>query len=134
MSVIKWRESFNTGVDQFDEEHKKIVDLIQRLFDALKTGQKDDCATIIDELTSYTEYHFSNEEKVMTEVGYPGLEEHCQEHRDLIAQAASFQELGESMSREQLGEFYQFLRDWLVNHIIGCDKKYGEYIQEKSNN
>lgn len=133
MSLIKWRDSYNTGVTQFDEEHHKIVELIQKLFEAVRTDLGGDFDKIIQDLVNYTEYHFTNEEKAMADAGYPELDEHRKEHEELMAQAGKFREISRNMNREQVRELYQFLRDWLVDHIVVCDKKYGEYLTATTN-
>lgn len=128
MSVIKWRESFNTGIEQFDEEHKKIVELVQGVFEAVKENRGGDFEKVIQELVDYTGYHFTNEEQAMMADEYPEIEQHRKEHQKLMEQAANFQEISKDMNKEQVQKFYRFLRDWLLDHIINCDKKYGEYV------
>ena len=53
------------------------------------------------------------------------------EHERLAAQALDFQKVGNNLSREQIKDFYHFLREWLVDHIVACDKKYGQFLAEK---
>ena len=59
MAVIKWRESYNTNVKQFDEEHKKIVELINTMFQAMRDkSDKEVTAKVCADLLSYTQIHF----------------------------------------------------------------------------
>ncbi|WP_136809107.1 bacteriohemerythrin [Desulfosediminicola flagellatus] len=132
MAVIKWRDSYNTGVEQFDTEHHKIVDLIEVLFLAVRNRNDSEVEKAINELIGYTEKHFAAEELMMENAGFPELEQHKKEHVRLARQAKDFQEIqhGE-MSYAQVREFYHFLREWLVDHIVGCDKKYGEFMADR---
>lgn len=133
MAFIKWRESYNTGVEQFDNEHHKIVELIEVLFQAVRNDNDSEVEKAVSELVEYTEKHFAGEEQMMEKAGFPGLEDHRQEHIKLADQAKEFQKIQQSeMSYEEIRKFYHFLREWLVDHIVGCDKKYGEFITAKS--
>ena len=130
MTVIKWRDGYNTGVEQFDMEHHKIVELIDFMYEAIrdKSG-KDIIEKACGEVISYTGYHFANEEKAMQAVNYPELEDHLAEHNRLKTKALKFQEMISTNFPEGTNEFYKFLRDWLVDHIQECDKKYGTYLK-----
>lgn len=131
MTVIKWHESYNTGVAQFDTEHHKIVELIDSMFAAIrdKSG-KEITEKACNDVVAYTGYHFANEEQAMQAVGYPDLVEHIAEHNRLKAEALRFQAMINTNFPEGTSEFYRFLRDWLVKHIQDCDKKYGPYLQD----
>jgi len=131
MSVIKWRESFNIGVDQFDQEHRKILELINRMFEAIRDKKdKESVVQICKDALWYTEYHFANEEKALQAVDYPDLEEQLAEHARLKSEAERFQVLINDDAPKGATEFYLFLREWLIDHILVCDKKYGPYFQE----
>ncbi len=131
MAVIKWREGYNTGVAQFDNDHHKIVELIDLMYMAIrdKSG-KEVIEKACNDVLAYTGYHFDNEEKAMQAVAYAEMAEHVAEHSRLKAEALRFQEIISSNFPEGTNEFYRFLRDWLLNHIQDCDKKYGPYLQD----
>lgn len=132
MSIIQWRDSYNTGVEQFDLEHHKIVELIDVLFTCVRDEKgSDEINEAIAEVVQYTVYHFDNEEQAMEQAGYPELESHKVEHKKLREQVLAFQAIGQNLEREQVREFYQFLRTWLVDHIVGCDLKYGKFLTEE---
>jgi hemerythrin len=130
MAVIKWHDGYNTGVAQFDNEHHKIVELIDIMFAAIrdKSG-KEVTLKACNDVVAYTGYHFDNEEQAMQAAGYPELTEHVTEHGRLKAEALRFQETISNNFPEGTSEFYRFLRDWLVNHIQERDKKYGPYLE-----
>jgi hemerythrin len=130
MSVIKWRENYNTGIEQFDMEHHKIVELIDAMFTAIrdKSG-KEVVVNVCNDLLSYTVTHFANEEQAMKAVNYPELAEHTAEHIRLKAEAGKFHATITNNFPEGTVEFYRFLREWLVEHIQDCDKKYTPYLK-----
>lgn len=130
MSVIKWRDSYNTGVDRFDMEHHKIVFLIDRMFYAIRDKNgKEVTQKACTDVLSYTEYHFANEEQAMKEANYQGLEEQLTEHARLKAEAIRLQTIIANEFPEGVNEFYRFLREWLIDHIQVCDKKYAPYLK-----
>ncbi len=130
MTVIRWREGYNTGVAQFDREHHKIVELIDVMFAAIRDQSgKEVAEKACNEILAYTEHHFDNEEQAMQAVNYPDLAEHVAEHARLKTEALRFQGMISTNFPDGTNEFYRFLRDWLVKHIQDCDKKYGPYLQ-----
>lgn len=130
MSVIKWRESYNTGIEQFDGEHHKIVELIDILFTVLRDqNSKEAVSKVCDDLLVYTKHHFSNEEEAMKSVDYPDLEEHIAEHERLKNEVQEFQAMIEAEFPKGTPELYRFLREWLVKHIQEIDKKYTPYLK-----
>lgn len=133
MVMIQWRESYNIGIDQFDREHHKIVELIEILFKAIRNKESGQVVSnAIQELVRYTDYHFANEEKSMVKTDYPGLGDHYQEHVKLKEQVNEYLTSQNNLSQERLTEFYQFLREWLLDHIVGSDKAYGDYVNERN--
>ena len=131
MAVIKWRESYNTNVKQFDEEHKKIVELINTMFQAMRDkSDKEVTAKVCADLLSYTQIHFKNEEQAMASVGYPYLEEHVAEHNRLKEKVEGFQVQTDEDFFRGATELYHFLRKWLVDHIQVVDKKYSSYLKD----
>jgi len=131
MSVIKWRDSYNTGVSQFDQEHHKIIELIDAMYVALRDKlDREVTEKVCREAIVYTEQHFANEEQALISINYPDLEEQMTEHSRMKKEVVKFQELIASNYTEGATGLYHFLRDWLINHILVIDKKYGPYLQE----
>lgn len=87
MPLMEWNEKLSVGVQQFDSEHKKLVGMVNDLFDAVQAGRgKDILGPILDGLIGYTKTHFANEERYMTQHGFPGLAAHKAEHDALAKQ------------------------------------------------
>ena len=66
----------------------------------------------------------------MEEIGYPELEKHKRLHVAFTDEANQFHDKfysGQSIPTEQLMEF---LWNWLLDHIMSADKKYGLYYIE----
>ena len=131
MTIIKWRDGYNTGVAQFDKEHHKLVELIDVMYRAIRDKKgKEVTENVIGELINYTVYHFNNEERAMAVVNFPELEEHKAEHAKLKQEAQDLQVKIMTGFPDGAVELYHFLRDWLINHIQDSDKKYGPYLKD----
>ena len=86
---------------------------------------------MINEIVEYIQDHFKNEEALMQNEQYPELDEHKIEHRTLIEEVAVFKERLLNNFFDGRQDFYRFLREWLLNHILESDKKFGAYVSAK---
>jgi len=122
-------ESYSVGAEQFDNEHRKLVELINRMFVIVRNN--DDIMAISDAVTrliDYTEFHFTSEEEAMKEIGFPDLAAHKQQHAEPVREVTTFQQRLLTDDGAIAPELYSFLRDWLLTHIMNEDKKYARYI------
>jgi hemerythrin-like metal-binding protein len=129
--LIDWNDIYSVGVSSMDQEHQRLIGIINNLNNAMHSGRgKEVIGSILDEMVDYTRTHFSHEERLMRESGFPGFDEHKRVHEDLTGQvmeAQSKYRSGKALSQELMG----FLIKWLVNHIQGMDKRYGVHLIEK---
>ena len=132
MALLLWGPMLEVGVKEIDTQHRKLVDLANELADAVRAGKgKDVAGKILNELVSYTQSHFSTEERLMTLHKYPGAAEHKQLHQDLIKTVSDFKAKflkGEATISEEL---MSFLRDWLTKHIMNIDKAFARDLKTK---
>ncbi len=129
MALFTWSDEYSVNVSGFDTQHKKLVDLINELHSAMKEGKsKEVLGKIIGELISYTKFHFSAEETLMVQAKYPGLAKHKEEHEAFTKKVLEFEEKFQRGSVVLSQEIILFLKDWLINHIQGTDKKYSPFL------
>lgn len=129
--LIKWSKDFSVGIDHFDDEHKVLISLINQLNDAMLDGKsKSVVDKILIELLNYTEFHFRKEEKEMKDINYPGLDEQIRMHKMFVDKIRSFKDEFESGEALMSVKIIDFLKDWLLSHIIKVDKKYKDYFNE----
>ena len=125
MPLITWKDSFSVKVTEIDTQHKKLVEMINKLYDAMKVGKsKDVMGEILNNLISYTATHFKTEEKYFDLYSYPEKETHKAEHEKFVETVTKFKEEFDSGNATISIEVMNFLRDWLTKHINGEDKKY----------
>lgn len=132
MALLTWNDSYSVKVRQFDDQHKKLVEMINSLHDAMKVGKgRETMDIILKSLIDYTKTHFADEERLMTQHQFPGYEKHKKEHNLLTIQAQEINKQLEAGTFVVSQELLTFLREWLVKHIQGEDKQYGPFLNGK---
>jgi len=131
MEFIEWSESMSVGVPLIDQDHKIIVKLINLFHQNISDEANPNLlGTVLKTLIEYTQYHFAREEKVMQACHYPVLAEHKQQHDRLthkvITISRQFFEKKENIFEQDL---LDFLRDWLIHHILKEDMGYRPYAE-----
>ncbi|MCK9641672.1 MAG: bacteriohemerythrin [Prolixibacteraceae bacterium] len=130
VKYIDWDDRFSVDVRQIDRQHKHFVGLMNKLFEAMQSDKKDAVSKVIDELVTYADAHFANEEAYFYKFHYDDAEAHIAEHRKIRA------EVGEFLARKDENPFelgyslFDLLEDWLFKHIITMDKKYVSCFKE----
>ena len=132
MALITWNDSLSVKVKQFDDQHKKLVDMVNQLFDAMKGGKGSQVlGDILRQLIAYTQTHFAAEERLMKQYAYPDVEAHNKEHNALVMQVLDLQKQFQEGKAVLTQNVMTFLRDWLSGHIQGDDRKYGVFFNGK---
>jgi hemerythrin len=134
MSEIKWDQSLSIGVALIDEQHKKWIGHIRNVQAAIEARRgMPQIASTLDFLINYTQFHFSTEEKSMSETGYPGLENHRARHEELKGTLDNLiEDFKEDGVTEKLSEAIgTFLVNWLRNHIRDVDQAFAAFLKEK---
>ena len=129
MPIITWEEKFSVGNDIIDEQHKKLLDLVNQLFDSMRQGQsKEILGELLDSLVDYTVYHFAEEETAMRKAEYSKLAAHIKIHESFIKKISDFQSEYKSGNSYISLDIITFLKDWILNHILVQDTKYKSVI------
>lgn len=135
MAYIEWEDSFSVGVEIFDNEHKKLIEIINRLHLALLMKETDAVmGKTLKDLIDYTITHFAHEEDNMSNQTYPEFFKHKKEHDELIKKVQDFKTQIESGKTTISLSIMNFLKDWLMEHILGTDMKYKDFFAGKKLN
>ncbi|MBI1910689.1 MAG: hemerythrin family protein [Deltaproteobacteria bacterium] len=133
MVLFQWKNDYSVNVRQFDNHHKKLIDLINSLHDSMLTGKHQIViGKILKDLLDYTRYHFGEEEKLMINHKFSGYAEHKSQHDKFVAKVCECIQRYESGALTMTIDLMNFLRDWLKSHILGTDKKYSEFFNSKN--
>jgi hemerythrin len=132
MAKMEWQEFYSVNIKSIDDQHKKWLVIINNLDSALTSGESDEIlGPILREALDYTDTHFSYEEQLMRDNGYPDYDSHKNIH-DTFSE-----ELKSLYNRNRDGESWLAIDtlstfgSWLIKHILEEDKKYTAFLNEK---
>jgi hemerythrin-like metal-binding protein len=128
---IEWTDDLRLDVEALDNDHRKLISLMNAMSAACFTGVEDYILNkVMAELVDYTHSHFVREEASMEHHGYGGLAEHRQEHRKLIAQLDGI--LAQVKAAGQVGmggELMDLLSEWVIRHILESDRRFADFLK-----
>ena len=127
---IDWSDQYAVGVELIDHDHQKLVGLLNQVVTAAHYHMGVSYVNnVIGELIDYTKYHFEREEGLMESNNYPDTAAHKEQHQEMIARVAEFQDQLSGEYEEVLAEeIHAYLKGWLINHITHTDKDLGSYL------
>ena len=129
--LINWSDSLSTGVNEQDAQHKKLIYLINQLYDAVQADKVVGIhEEILEELLHYTENHFSYEEKLMAQYNYAETAIHIDEHAKFTQTIIKLTKELDSGTALITIEVIDLLFRWLMNHIIKTDKQLGASLNK----
>jgi len=126
MAQLSWTNELSTGIAEQDEQHKTLIDLINRLNSAIQKGSdREIVGPVLTELVGYAVYHFGYEEELMSRHDYADTSAHKSEHEKFIETLDEFKKKF-SVGDEVISvHVINFLRMWVTGHIMKTDKKMG---------
>jgi hemerythrin len=129
ISPITWSDEISVGVESIDDQHKKLVSIVNTLHKAIVNGKDtEELNKIFNRLFDYTDHHFSYEEELSEKYDYPDIENHKKEHTELKYQIEHHQSMRGLFRGELLVDFLHY---WLVNHIMISDKEFASFLIKK---
>jgi hemerythrin len=118
--VVEWRDGFRTGIDKIDRQHLNLFALVRSL-------DLHSVDHTVEALLNYVVTHFSDEQALMEQSGYPAFEQHLQLHEDFAVHVADFMGGGDAWTQERVNELRRFLNKWLISHIMTHDMRFGKW-------
>ncbi|WP_432735316.1 bacteriohemerythrin [Maridesulfovibrio sp. FT414] len=131
--LVTWSDSaYSVGIKAIDLQHKKLVGMINGLHKAMRDRASDSAMRkLVEELKNYTVEHFRTEEQLFDRYGYKHTAEHKILHEKFVKQVQDFDTALRSGKAKVTMEVMRFLKDWLINHIQGEDRKYTTFLNRK---
>ncbi|MDD3482591.1 bacteriohemerythrin [Azovibrio restrictus] len=127
---MPWSDEFVLGIESIDTQHRWLVEATNRLYDQIESQQPDTkvVGEILEGLVDYTMNHFILEEDLFNRLGYPESEAHKREHDSFTNQAMKLLldfDGGEPVTEDTM----EFLKAWLIHHILRVDKAYVPFLK-----
>ena len=127
-----WNKTLETGWDEIDEQHKRLFETLNNFVDACRQDKgAESIMKIIEFLTNYTVMHFTTEEVLMKNSGYPEYVYHKQCHDTFKVTVADFtKRLNDDGSSEDLiAAITTTIGEWLITHIRVDDIKMAKFMK-----
>jgi hemerythrin-like metal-binding protein len=131
MKLLKWKDEYSMGEIEIDNQHKGLFKLSNEIYHLVEAGVDDSehFRELFMSLTDYTIDHFIYEEMYIQEEGFPGLEEHIQQHLEF---SNKLKDICFKIDKDtHISEIGEFITTWLVDHVIHEDMKYKKFIDKK---
>lgn len=121
--MIEWNEGLTLGVKVLDDDHKNLLNIINKLSLAISNDEAPKfIESIFEDLENYAISHFHREEELLKKCNYEKLDEHIKQHRGFSVKVPELRiKLLHSKDSLSAQETCFFLTDWLFNHIIEED-------------
>lgn len=130
--LMSWNTNLNTNIKIIDEQHRKLMNLINELHRAMALKKNNTVFNeILESMISYTKTHFNDEENLLNKHGYPDELAHKEIHRALVSKVLTLQDKLKSGEVMVSIDLMTFLKSWLVNHIMKEDKRYVPFLEGK---
>lgn len=128
--IIKWHDIHSVNVKEIDEQHKKLIGIINKFFE-FDAADKTGMLGIVKEMSDYANYHLTTEEAYFKKFQYPKTVEHQKQHdfyREKVADLTTKLQNNETVA--VFKELAEFLREWWINHINNTDQEYSEFFND----
>ncbi|MBL4614063.1 MAG: bacteriohemerythrin [Magnetovibrio sp.] len=135
-TVLEWSDQFSTDIVSIDRQHQNLLQLLQNLQVVLPSDDKtlSDKQGIYMNLVDHALMHFEYEERIMRNIGYPGIDEHIQEHDELRTEIGNItKKVMDGKELEELIGLVCMVQVWLLRHISASDTKIRDHLHRDDN-
>ena len=133
MSIIEWNdEDLAIGIAKIDEQHKQLIALSNSLVAMPPDSTKEQLEQCFYAIRFYLKSHFSDEERIMQKMSFPGIESHTRDHNSCLDKLGELEAVfkAEGTSPALQMRLAKFFSTWFLNHIKTEDAKYSRYLLE----
>jgi hemerythrin-like metal-binding protein len=130
MKFFTWKEQFKVQIPEMDQQHQRFFQLMNQIHVYNNKQERDSgfLDGLFQELVSYIHIHFDEEEKLLEMTGYEGLAHQKKQHQFFRDQIALFHKQHLENNAAVPQSTLNFMRDWILNHILETDQQYGKYL------
>ncbi|WP_427977145.1 GGDEF domain-containing protein [Agarivorans sp.] len=133
MESFRWTADFETGITQVDQQHRQLINLINKIGQLLTENQtsSSELKSLNIELHTYVKEHFQTEEQLMAQhrVDVRHLKPHVQAHHEFLNEISKLNQLDQSAKYQQVKNLLDYLIQWLAYHILGIDQVLAKQLQ-----
>jgi hemerythrin-like metal-binding protein len=129
MGLIEWDNSYSVGNTTIDEQHKKLIKLINEFNESTNSqAENKSISKLLAGLKQYIVFHFKTEELYLRLCNYPDYEQHKKEHERFIKKVENIEHKFASGTSTEMDEITNYFTNWITHHIKDSDVRYSSYI------
>lgn len=130
--MVELSSSFELEFESLDEDHRKMIDQVNRIVTEIDAGNATACALLVPDFATFSKQHFAREEALLVSVDYPDVDKHHRHHQELhnkldhmieFAKAAENELARESLKKE--------LVYFMMDDVITTDLGFKEYLANR---
>jgi hemerythrin len=132
MEHLVWSDAFSVGVYELNDQHMRLVGMINRMIDLTSLKKPDEAAIksaylkVLDDMAQYAAVHFETEERYLKSIGFPDFDNHIEEHKEFSRKAAELKQTAAAGAADISGTC-DYLQAWLSGHILHSDMDYRRF-------
>jgi hemerythrin len=128
--LLQWTAALSVGDELIDAQHQELFRRVDRLLDAMARNDRSEAVRLLEFMIEYVDAHFSAEERLMADTGFPDATRHIQEHRafrqEIEALDADF--LVEGPTGRLVLRLEALTVGWLKEHVYFTDVSLGRWL------
>lgn len=128
---MKWTKAYRLGIDQFDSQHRLLFAICNELLEIENPKEEAiEFKYLFDHLRDYVNTHFKEEEEFMEKIGFPELDDHCNQHLKIVGEINHILKTSQSLPQLR-SELFRLFEEWIGDHIQVQDRKYADWYNTK---
>ncbi|WP_243358055.1 bacteriohemerythrin [Fundidesulfovibrio terrae] len=120
-----WSPNLAMGHPEIDEQHRMLIHMIRELSARMDAGEhRQGVLDALQGLLAYAATHFEDEEEMMEEAEWEGLDRHEGLHAEFLWKAGDLEAQLKDDYAQASRELLEYLLTWLVAHIATEDRAF----------
>ena len=135
MRRIEWSTSLEIGAEEIDDDHRRLVALMQKVESAIEQGNHPLCRITIQTFIDAASDHFAKEEAFLARIGFPDIDDHKFYHLSLLTRANELQRTCDTgVSEPHARICYDQVAGFLIDDVIRGDLGIKEFLDRHGSN
>ena len=132
MAELKWRDSYEIGVNFIDEDHKSLLNIMLDIKKEIETGDPSNVPVLLNDFINETKAHFAREEAFLDKTGYPGLRKHKTYHKELLGKIETTKNKLEIMEeKKDIKRHFDSMARFVFDDILQGDINFKSFLEHE---
>ena len=129
--LLEWTDDLVCGIAEIDRDHRRLVDMANDAYGQMMAGEGIAAGPLVKELGSLVVQHFTDEERVMSRIGYPDVAQHKKIHQDLVERFDALRRRFENGDKDAGKDLFVYLAEWLKDHTFNQDRAFIAFARKR---